>query len=249
MTKRQMVGDKSSKTAARDSRQFAALHCANYRICIDEAAAEDQGVQCHHCNKMDKMWNAYQKEIDTTLFSRSGGGEQAIGPRGKTSCPVDASGTGYREKKTMKEKLDTIETQVCKDPECSSAGGPSPIDDFQIHGPSGQRMGICKKCLVRKRESARKRKPGPKPGKKDKKEKKAAPESPGLPAPEPPGLPASSPSSIIVDFSGYEELLDLIRRVAEAEERTVEKQLFYWIKKMDINKLQGYLDDGPSVLS
>jgi len=254
MTKRQMVGDKSSKTAARDSRQFAALHCANYRICIDEAAAEDQGVQCHHCNKMDKMWNAYQKEIDTTLFSRSGGGEQAIGPRGKTSCPVDASGTGYREKKTMKEKLDTIETQVCKDPECSSAGGPSPIDDFQIHGPSGQRMGVCRDCMGRKMSAGKKNKTSAaktekqKPGKKDRKEelgnrkeKKAAP--------EPPSVPASSPPSISIDFSGYEELLDLIRLVAEAEERTVEKQLFYWIKKMDINKLQRYLDDGPSVLS
>jgi len=147
------------------------------------------------------------------------------------------------------------EEKICKDPKCIHGGKLQPVDtNFQIHGPSGQRMGVCKDCMGRKMSTGKKNKTSAaktekqKPDKKDRieelgnrKEKKAVSELPSL--------PASSPPSISIDFSGYEELLDLIRLVAEAEERTVEKQLFYWIKKMDIEKLRGYLDDGPSVLS
>ena len=147
------------------------------------------------------------------------------------------------------------EEKVCKDPKCIHEGKSQPVDtNFQIHGPSGQRMGVCKDCMGRKMSTGKKNKTSAaktekqKPDKKDRieelgnrKEKQAVSELPSL--------PASSPPSISIDFSGYEELLDLIRLVAEAEERTVEKQLFYWIKKMDIEKLRGYLDDGPSVLS
>ena len=130
------------------------------------------------------------------------------------------------------------EEKICKDPKCEHNGKPQPVDtNFQIHGLSGQRMGVCKDCMGRKISEGRQWK-GKKPdrlvpAKKIKDKNPAEPDN----------------HTIRIDFTGHEELLDLIRQVAEAEERTVERQLFYWIKKMDIQKLRGFLDGEPSVLS
>ncbi|HUV78937.1 MAG TPA: hypothetical protein VMW06_12875, partial [Desulfobacterales bacterium] len=67
-------------------------------------------------------------------------------------------------------------SKACTDPACEHGGKPQPIDNFQIHGPSGQRMGVCRDCMGRKMSAGKKNKTSAaktekqKPGKKDRKE-------------------------------------------------------------------------------
>lgn len=129
-------------------------------------------------------------------------------------------------------------TQICKDTKCGSAGQPRSIEDFQVHGPSGKRLEICRECMGRrKREGhAAKKKKAP--------AKKAAPK----PATETAGkkmkkidsdtiVPAET--QLTIDFAQHPDVLKKIKEVAKDKIREPENQVLYWLKEFALLKEEG----------
>ena len=118
--------------------------------------------------------------------------------------------------------------KICKDPDCKSKGIPRSIDDFQIHGPSGKPMGVCKECMARKISAKKKGKPRKKIAKKIKPPKEPSAENPDLPVNTLDDY--SADSVLVIDFSKRRSLLEKIKIVADEQERTPEAQVLYCLK-------------------
>ena len=112
------------------------------------------------------------------------------------------------------QKQETVmETKICKDEKCDFKGIPQPIDDFQVHGPSGRRFDICRTCQRRKIKAGHR-----------KRVKKSFPESTEQPKTEP------GNKRIIIDFSKHGDIYDELLEMAKEQLRSPENQILFIFK-------------------
>lgn len=139
------------------------------------------------------------------------------------------------------------ETKICSDPDCPHSGQPQPIEVFR-RARYG-RLKICSDCMRRKMQAGKKsvkakakqdfhgRYSVPDDVAKNA-AKPANPYMPKTPAdkPAPPvkaetAPPSNRQNTLVIDFAGHRDLLDGLRRRAEANLRTPENMLLYLVKQ------------------
>lgn len=126
-------------------------------------------------------------------------------------------------------------TRICADPRCEHKGEPQPIENFPRNTKAaGGRLNFCRSCWARRISEGRRGKSG-----------QAAPAASRSPAQS--DVPAAdagatrrsplryeSHPSLLIDFSGHEDLLARINQIAAEDLRTPEMQVLYWIRQHNL---------------
>lgn len=217
------------------------LHCARYQKCLNDAVYAGRAMKCHTCDEIEYEQDNYQKEVGVENICRSGAGEQPVRVD-DMSCPVNVTGDGRKGKKIMEEykgietrdrkseveeqKPETNENserQICKEKDCVFAGLGQPIGNFQIHGPSGRPLGICKACMGKKLKKGKQEK------KKRDEKAAAAPGDTLQPGTETPPAPRD-PNMLEILLDELPEVLKTIEEMAHYQERTPISQVRYLLK-------------------
>lgn len=136
----------------------------------------------------------------------------------------------------VEEKL---ETQICKEPDCKHSGEPQPIGNFQIHGPSGRLLGVCKACMGKKLKEGKKKKKMARSEDRPAVNKKSSSAlgdtlQPGIklpPVPRDPEEVQYYPYDMLdTMLDGLPEILETIKKMAYDQERTPIAQMRYLMK-------------------
>lgn len=143
-------------------------------------------------------------------------------------------------------------TRVCSDPRCEHLGRAQPIENFaRSKQASDGIMKVCRSCWARRIAEGRERKNRGEAVDAPAAEARATGGSPvqvdatmegaavdkfeGRRIPEAAARPRyDRHPSLLIDFTGYEDLLEKIRGVAADEMRSPEMQVLYWIRQHNL---------------
>lgn len=201
---------------------------------IEKFLAHDNRFFCetYHCHMRIAACIARQKNAETMRGKGRPIGRYFKPGAGDINCQNCKQGKGMAESRRQMtdNRKQREEMQICKDEKCESSGVPQPMDAFQIHGPSGKPLEICRKCMGRRKSEGhqkkkQERKNGPTKSPVDKKEKTEQRED----RPE-----AERKYLLIIDFAKYSEVLERLKAAANDECRTPEMQALYILKRIAV---------------
>lgn len=208
---------------------------------IEKFLAHDNRFFCetYHCHMRIAACIARQKNAETMRGKGRPIGRYFKPGAGDINCQNCKQGKGMAESRRQMtdNRKQREEMQICKDEKCESSGVPQPMDAFQIHGPSGKPLEICRKCMGRRKSEGhqkkkQERKNGPTKSPVDKKEK-----TPGEQVAHSTGKGEQTEESenkytLTIDFSKHQDVLERLKKVAEDECRKPKMQVLYILKRL-----------------